>query len=98
MKNHQARSTSSNNVPEGHATNYSSHKRRKNHRGRGNGWQAPLETQGQQNQGPPKGENVTQKRQPLAPKAPNFKNTGKATIQSVSTEMDMCNQYGSKDH
>ncbi|KAM1833601.1 hypothetical protein ACFX13_023404 [Malus domestica] len=41
---------------------------------------------------------MTQQHQPLAPKAPNFKNKGKATVQPVSIEMDMCNCCGSKDH
>ena len=46
----------------------------------------------------PKGGNLTQKRQHLAPKALNFKNKGKATDQSTSTKMDMCYRCKSKDH
>ena len=41
---------------------------------------------------------MTQQRSPLAPKAPNFKNNGKAPVQPASTELDMCYRRGSKDH
>ena len=58
MKNHQARPTGSNAAPEEHATNSSSHKRRRNHCGRGNGRQAQPWAQGQQSAAP-KGGNVT---------------------------------------
>ncbi|KAM1116956.1 hypothetical protein ACFX19_007508 [Malus domestica] len=85
-------------MTEAHVTNSSNHKRRKNCRGRGNGWQALPRAQGQQSQGSYKGENLTQKRQPHALKAPNFKNKGKTTIQSSFTKMDMCYRCGSKDH
>ncbi|KAM1396685.1 hypothetical protein ACFX2I_014354 [Malus domestica] len=85
-------------MPKAHATNSSSHNRRKPHYGRGNGWQALPWAQGQQNKGPPKRGNLTQKRQPLAPKAPNLKNKGNVIVQSASTEMDMCYRCGSKDH
>ena len=41
---------------------------------------------------------MTQKCQPLAPKASNLKNKGKTIVQSASTELDMCYHCGSKDH
>ena len=98
MKNHQARPTGSNAAPEAHATNSSSHNLRKPCLNRGNGQQGPPRAEGPPNRGPSKGGNLTQKSQPLAPKAPNFKNKVKVTVQSDSTEMDMCYRCGSKDH
>ncbi|XP_070662307.1 uncharacterized protein [Malus domestica] len=59
MKNHQARPTGLNAAPEAHTTYYSSHKRRKNLRGRGNRQQAQPRAQGQQSAAL-KGRNVTQ--------------------------------------
>ncbi|XP_070677884.1 uncharacterized protein [Malus domestica] len=97
MKNHQARPTGSNFALEAHATYSSTHKRRKNRRGRGNGRQAQTWAQGQQSAAP-KRRNVTQQRPPLTPKVPNFKNKGKAPVQAASTELDMCYRCGSKDH
>ena len=41
---------------------------------------------------------MTQKRQPLAHKAPNFKNKGKAAVQLASTKIDMCYRCGSNNH
>ena len=41
---------------------------------------------------------MTQQRPPLAPKAPNFKNKGKALVQPASIELDMCYRCGSRDH
>ncbi|KAM1012755.1 hypothetical protein ACFX2C_042966 [Malus domestica] len=97
MSNHQARPTGSNATPEAYATNFSSHKRRKNRRGRGNGRQAQPRAQGQKS-ATPKERIATQQRPPLAPKVPNFKNKGKAPVQAASTELDMCYHCGSKDH
>ncbi|KAM1815638.1 hypothetical protein ACFX12_000130 [Malus domestica] len=51
--------------------------------------------QGQQSQGPSKGGNKAQKRPNLAPKAPNFKNKGKAL---ETMDVDMCYLCSSKDH
>ncbi|CAN6678525.1 unnamed protein product [Malus baccata var. baccata] len=61
---------------------------------RGKGGQKPSH-QGQQSQGPSKGGNKAQKRPNLAPKAPNFKNKGKAP---ATMNDDMCYRCGSKDH
>ncbi|KAM2228186.1 hypothetical protein ACFXTI_014912 [Malus domestica] len=97
MRNHQARPTGSNAVPEAYATNFSSHKQRKNRRGRENGRQAQPRAQGQQSAAP-KGRIATQQRPPLAPKVPNFKDKGKAPVQAASTELDMCYRCGSNDH
>ncbi|KAM2784085.1 hypothetical protein COP1_013509 [Malus domestica] len=88
MKNHQARPTGSNAVPEEHTIYSSSYKRQKNHRGCGNGRQAQPWAQGQYSAAP-KGRIVTQQRPPLTPKVPNFKNKGKAPVQAASTELDM---------
>ncbi|KAM2160245.1 hypothetical protein TB2_043359 [Malus domestica] len=98
MKNHQARPTSLNAAPEGHATNFNNHNQQRSCCGRGKRKQGPSWAQGPPNRGLSKVQNLTQKCQPLAPKAPNFKNKGKATVQSDSIEMDMCNHCGSKDH
>ncbi|KAM1391008.1 hypothetical protein ACFX2I_018764 [Malus domestica] len=81
-------------MPEAHAIYSSSHKRLKNRCGRGNGWQA----QPRAPSVPPKGKITTQQRSSLAPKVPNFKNKGKAPVQTASTELDMCYRCGSKDH
>ncbi|XP_068344132.1 uncharacterized protein [Pyrus communis] len=97
MKNHQAQPIGLNAALEAHATNSSSHKRQKNRRGHGNGRQAQPWVQGQQSTAP-KGRNVTQQRPPFAPKAPNFKNKGTASVQAAFTELDMCYHCGSKDH
>ncbi|KAB2623885.1 palmitoyl-acyl carrier protein thioesterase [Pyrus ussuriensis x Pyrus communis] len=97
MKNHQARPTASNVMPEAHSTYYSSYKQRKNRHGRGNGQQAQPWAQGQQS-AVPKGKIATQHCPPLAPKIPNFKNKGKALVQAASPELDMCYCCGSSDH
>ncbi|XP_048429470.1 uncharacterized protein LOC125472285 [Pyrus x bretschneideri] len=98
MKNHQARPTGLNAAPETHATNSSSHNRKRYYHGCGKGWPAPPKAEDPLNRGSSKGGNLTQKRQPLARKAPNFKNKGKTTIQLDSIELDMCYRYGSRDH
>ncbi|KAM2194238.1 hypothetical protein ACFX1R_028403 [Malus domestica] len=91
MKNHQARPTGATAVPEAH---YSTHQHPKRQKRRGKGGQKPSH-QGQQSQGPSKGGNKAQKRPNLAPKAPNFKNKGKAP---ATMNDDMCYRCGSKDH
>ncbi|KAM1123528.1 hypothetical protein ACFX19_004998 [Malus domestica] len=91
MKNHQARPTGATAVPEAH---YSTNQHPKRQKRRGKGGQKPSH-QGQQSQGPSKGGNKTQKRPNLAPKAPNFKNKGKAP---ATMNDDMCYRCGSKDH
>ncbi|KAM1980296.1 hypothetical protein ACFX15_036928 [Malus domestica] len=97
MKNHQAQPIGSNAAPEAHAINSSSHKQQKNCLSSGNGRQAPPRAQGQQSAAH-KGRNVTQQRLPLALKAPNFKNKGKAPIQPAFTELDMYYRCGSRDN
>ncbi|KAM1833551.1 hypothetical protein ACFX13_023364 [Malus domestica] len=91
MKNHQARSTGATTVPEAH---YSTNQRPKRQRRCGKGSQKPP-YQGQQNQGPSKGGNQAHKRPNLAPKAPNFKNKGKAP-ETMDANMRYC--CGSNDH
>ncbi|KAM1926869.1 hypothetical protein ACFX13_033987 [Malus domestica] len=91
MKNHQARPTGATAVPEAH---YSTNQHPKRQKRRGKGGQKPSH-QGQQSQGPSKGGNKAQKRPNLAPKAPNFKNKGKAP---ATMNDDMCYRCGSKDH
>ncbi|KAM2440181.1 hypothetical protein PS1_021556 [Malus domestica] len=91
MKNHQARPTGATAVPEVH---YSTNQHPKRQKRRGKGGQKPSH-QGQQSQGPSKGGNKAQKHPNLAPKAPNFKNKGKAP---ATMNDDMCYRCGSKDH
>ncbi|KAM1331566.1 hypothetical protein ACFX2H_043722 [Malus domestica] len=91
MKNHQARPTGATAVPEAH---YSTNQHPKRQKRRGKGGQKPSH-QGQQSQGLSKGGNKAQKRPNLAPKAPNFKNKGKAP---ATMNDDMCYRCGSKDH
>ncbi|KAM1650656.1 hypothetical protein ACFX11_003452 [Malus domestica] len=98
MKNHQARPTGSNAALEADATTLNSQNRGKSHRGHGMGQQAPSRAQGPLNRGPYKGGNLAHKRQPFSPKAPNFKNKGKPTVHSDSTELDKCYRSGSRDH
>ncbi|XP_068329747.1 uncharacterized protein [Pyrus communis] len=98
MKNHQAQPTGSNAPPEAHTTNSSSHSQRKPYCGCDNGWQGPPWAHGPQNRDLTKGGNLTQKCQPLALKALNFKNKGKTIVQSNSTKLNMCYHCGSKDH
>ncbi|KAM1719441.1 hypothetical protein ACFX12_021250 [Malus domestica] len=88
MKNYQARLTRATAVPEAY---YSTNQRQKR---RGRGGQKPSH-QGQQSQGPSKGENKAHKRPNLALKAPNFKNKGKAL---ETMDADMCYRCGSKGH
>ncbi|KAM2035981.1 hypothetical protein ACFX16_038995 [Malus domestica] len=73
-----------------HSTNQ--HPKRQHRRGKG-GQKPPR--QGQQSEGPSKGGNRAQKRPNLTPKAPNFKNKGKAP---EAMDADMCYYCGSKDH
>ena len=91
MKNHQARPTGATAVPEAH---YSTNQHPKRQKRRGKGGQKPSH-QGQQSQSSSKGGNKAQKRPNLAPKAPNFKNKGKAP---ETMDADMCYCCGSKDH
>ncbi|KAM1549107.1 hypothetical protein ACFX1Z_010206 [Malus domestica] len=91
MKNHQAQLTRATVMPKAH---YSTNKcsKRQNRRGM-EGQKSPR--QGQQSQGPSKGGNRAQKCLNPAPKAPNFKNKGKAP---KTMDADMCYHCGSKDH
>ncbi|KAM1411734.1 hypothetical protein TB2_023848 [Malus domestica] len=91
MKNHQDRPTGATAVPEAH---YNTNQHPKRQKRSGKGGQKPSH-QGQQSQGPSKGGNKAQKRPNLAPKAPNFKNKGKAL---ATMNDDMCYRCGSKDH
>ncbi|KAM1059574.1 hypothetical protein TB1_023620 [Malus domestica] len=91
MKNHQDRPTRATAVPEAH---YNTNQHPKRQKRSGKGGQKPSH-QGQQSQGPSKGGNKAQKRPNLAPKAPNFKNKGKAL---ATMNDDMCYRCGSKDH
>ncbi|XP_068312513.1 uncharacterized protein [Pyrus communis] len=76
IKNHQARPTGFNAMSEAHTINTGSHKQQKKRRGHGNGKKSQPRAQVQQNRGPAKGGNSTQKRNSLTPKASNFKNKG----------------------
>ena len=91
MKNHQARPTEVTTVPESH---YSTNQRPKRQKRHGRGGHKPSH-QGQQSQGLSKRGNKAQKRPNLTPKAPNFKNKGKAP---KTMDANMCYRYGSKDH
>ncbi|KAM2543094.1 hypothetical protein TB2_022452 [Malus domestica] len=91
MKNHQARPTGATVVPQAH---YSTNQHPKRQKRRGKGGEKPSH-QGQQSQGLSKGGNKAQKRPNLAPKAPNFKNKGKAL---ATMNDDTCYRCGSKDH
>ncbi|KAM2365252.1 hypothetical protein ACFX1X_004099 [Malus domestica] len=91
MKNHQARPTGAIAMPEAH---YSTNQHPKRQKRRGKGSQKPSH-QGQQSQSSSKGGNKAQKSPNLAPKAPNFKNKGKAL---ATMNDDMCYRCGSNDH
>ncbi|KAM2153550.1 hypothetical protein ACFX1Q_045481 [Malus domestica] len=91
MKNHQARPTGATVVPEAH---YSTNQHPKHHHRHDRGGQKPPH-QGQHSQGPPKEGNRAQKRPNLVPKAPNFRNKGKAF---ETMDADMCYLCGSKNH
>ncbi|KAM1249446.1 hypothetical protein ACFX2G_032805 [Malus domestica] len=91
MKNHQARPTRATVVPEAHYITNQCPKRQKR---RGRGGQKSSH-QDQQSQGLSKGGNKAQKHPNLAPKAPNFKNTGKAP---ETMDANMCYRCGLNDH
>ncbi|XP_070664601.1 uncharacterized protein [Malus domestica] len=91
MNNHQARPTRATIVPEAH---YSTNQHPTRQKRRDRGGQKPSQ-KGQHSQGPSKGGNKAKKRLNLAPKAPNFKNKGKAP---KTMNDDMSYRCGSKDH
>ncbi|XP_070682450.1 uncharacterized protein [Malus domestica] len=91
MKNHQALPIGATAMLEAHYITNQRPKRQKMH---GRGDQKPP-YEGQQSQGLSKGGNKAHKRSNLGPKAPNFKNKGKAP---ETMDADMCYRCGSKDH
>lgn len=93
MWNHQAKPIGSNVEPEAHATTSRGQKGRKKCHGHGKRSNSQPWAQGQQSKGLPMGGSDS-----LGPKAPNFKNKGKAQTNQASIDLDMYYHCGSKEH